>query len=77
MRAIPSSQKTKQHSFTSVRIAIAPATTLNRMYHYVPNDSSAIERMPKAADTNDTQHNLKSKSSSKRVKSTGLRAVFE
>ena len=41
----------RRPSFRSVGIAIAPAMTLNRMYHCVPSSSSTIEPMPSPPPT--------------------------
>ena len=50
--------KTLAASFKSVGMAIAPAITLNRMYHCVPSSSRTIEPNPKssAQADQDQQH---------------------
>src|ERR1035441_8621725 len=50
-RSMPFMRKTEQHSFKSVGIAIAPAITLNRMYHCVPKRSSTIDPIPSPPPT--------------------------
>ena len=48
---MPCSRKTEQHSFRSVGIAMAPAITLNRMYHCVPSKSSTMDPTPRPPPT--------------------------
>src|ERR1700722_11943892 len=45
-RAHSEKWNTLQTSFKSAGIAVAPAITLNRMYHWVPNSSSTMDPIP-------------------------------